>query len=451
MPSFHKSFGAIQNRVVAITDNKSKGWINYDFDNAFPQNLIRQMAESGTATACLELLSQFFYADGLVDPEFGKTMANPKQSYNDLLGDISYIYPGLRGVAFHVSRKLDGSVGEVKLVPFEQVRKMTSGDYCVNPTFGCGKYDEKKSQFFIAFQGAKINPLFIHPKGEILYFFIKKPMQMDYPIAPHYSAIEDINTDSENSKYELESVTNSFLPGGIGNIIGDIDDKEEDENGKTEWDYLNDSLQQFTGAKKDARGGSGRQSMLIVHSKTPEEAFKFTPIEHEGTLNAIENSTKRVSKKVCRAFGVPAFLIDLGENTGLSTQFISDSITLFNSRIGKLQSEIMRAFTMMFPESADKFVMTQLDPVKYIDPLILQKLSADEQRALIGFKPAEGGQNTEVSLAQTIGVGGTTSLVSILTDPALQPEQKVQSLIILFNIPEDKARSLVGSPVTTVV
>lgn len=448
MASLYKSYGAIQNRVVTIAENKSKGWINYDTDNAFPQNLIRQISESGTATACLELLSQFVYAEGLVDADFGKTMINPKQSINDVLGEISYIYPELRGVAFHIARKLDGSIGEVKLVPFEQVRKMNTGDYCVNPTFGCGKVDEKKSQFFKAFQGAKINPLFIRPNGEILYFFIKKPMQMDYPIPPFYSAIEDVNADTELSKYELESVTNSFLAGGVLNIVGDIDDETKDDNNKTEWDYLNDSLEGFTGAKKDAKGGSGRQSLLVLHAKTKEEIAVYSPIEHEGTLNAAENATKRVSKKICRAFGVPAFLLDLGENTGLSTQFISDSITLFNSRIGKMQSEIMRAFIMMFPESADKFVMTQLDPVKYIDPIILQKLSPDEQRGLIGFKPAENAGNSEVSLAQTIGVGGTTSLISILQDPALSRDQKINALVILFNIPEDKAGKLVGNTVT---
>ena len=46
------------NRIVTITENKAKGIINYDSDNLLPQRIARQVAESGTATACIEILNQ---------------------------------------------------------------------------------------------------------------------------------------------------------------------------------------------------------------------------------------------------------------------------------------------------------------------------------------------------------------------------------------------------------
>lgn len=446
MPNFKASVYKFVNRLVHITEDKSKGIIRYDSDNAFPQNLVKQLGESSTASACIDKLHQYIFADGLTDEQVGALKVNDTQTLNDIINENSRIYATFRGVALHVSRRADGSIGQVKTVPFEQVRKSENGLYIVNPTFGTKKVDEKKNKFFPAFKGEKVIPEMVSPVGEILYWFVKKPMQYDYPIPSYYSAIEDINADAELSKYELETVTNGFVPSGILQIVGNIDDQTEDDAGKTQWDYINDSLAGFTGQLKDSTGASGRQSLLVLHAKTKEELAVYTPLFNEGVLNATENATRRIAQKVCRSFGVPPMLIGLDGNVGFATNIIADNIELFNNHITPLQEELLTPFRMLFPKL--DLGLTKLTPLKYIEPALLEDLTTKERREIIGYETVETDTSTEVSLAQTLGVGGTQSLVGVLQDTILTPEQKVNTLEILFNLPKDKAEKLVLGNVT---
>lgn len=440
-----------KNRVVKIVKDNNSDLIKYGADNSFPQNLINQLDESGTATACIDVLSQYIYAEGLVNEQLGNFKINDKQTFNELIAEVtSYVSP-FQAVPLYVMRGLNGKVKELKLVPFEQIRRTDRGTFIVNPTFGTKQFKKEKSKEYPAFYGAEITPQELQEHvfewgeevGEILYYFRKKPMKNHYPIPTYYSAIEDINTDSENSKYELESVTNSFLPSGILNIVGNYDDTQRDESGMTQQDYLDQTLLQFTGSEKDETGASGRQKLLILQAKTKEELAVYQPLSNEGILNAIENSTRRVAEKVARAFGVPPFLIGLGGNVGFSTNIIADNIELFNNRVKVLQELISDAFEQCFPNL--DFTLTQLNPIKYINPEVFAKLTDAEIRAIGGYETVDTEQTTTITLAQTLGVGGTQSLVGILQDSVLSPSQKVQTLIILFGLSEEQANKLINA------
>ena len=62
-------------------------------------------------------------------------------------------------------------------------------------------------------------------------------------------------------------------------------------------------------------------------------------------------------------------------------------------------------------------------------------------------KTEENKTQSTISLAQTLGVGSTTSLVEVIKDPLLTEDQKVNTLVILFNIPEEKSKKLVSKNV----
>lgn len=390
------------NRIVTIKSDINYGEIiKYDSDNKFPQNLVNQLRESGTATSCIEALNQYTFAEGLVDKDLGKTLINETQTFNELIEDIIQQLTIFEGSSLHVSRDSAGNIIALKVIPFENVRKLEGECLVYNHTFST-RYDFSKECKYPPFKGAKITSQDLseistfkneegEPVGEILYYFKRKPLQYIYPIPSYYSAISDIDTDAENSKYELESVTNSFLPSGIFTIVGEIDDETKNENGTTEWDDINETLEAFTGNKKDAKGESGRQKLAVFHAKTKEEIPTYQQINNEGILTAIDLSTIRVAGKVTRAFGVPPFIIGLGGNVGFATNIISDNITLFNNRITKIQKLVTTQLNMIFPDK--DFSITQLTPIKYLDPTILAVLTTDEKRELAGYKPLTLNQN----------------------------------------------------------
>lgn len=355
-----------KNRVVKIVEDNSSDIIKYGADNAFPQKLIKQLDESGTATSCIDILTQYIYANGLVNEALGNTMINENQSFNELISEASTYVSPFQAICLYVMRGIDGKVKALKIVPFEQVRKSKEGTFLVNSTFG-DKYNNKKDREYPAFYGAEISAekLAQHiadwgdDKGEILYYFRKKPMKNIYPIPTYYSAIEDINSDTELSKYELETITNSFLPSGILNIVGNYDNTTKDDDGMTEQDYMDAALEDFTGNVKDSSGASGRQKLFILQAKTKEELAVYQAISNEGVLNASDLATKRIAEKVARAFGVPPFLIGLGGNVGFATNIIADNIKLFNNRVLLLQNIITDALETCFPNG--DFELTQLE------------------------------------------------------------------------------------------
>ena len=355
-----------KNRVVKIVEDNSSDIIKYGADNAFPQKLIKQLDESGTATSCIDILTQYIYANGLVNEVLGNTMINETQTFNELISEASTYTAPFQAICLYVMRGIDGKVKALKIVPFEQVRKSKEGTFLVNSTFG-DKYIKEKNREYPAFYGAEISSEKLQQhiadwgedKGEILYYFRKKPMKNIYPIPTYYSAIEDINSDTELSKYELETITNSFLPSGILNIVGNFDNTTKDEDGNTEQDYMDAALEAFTGNVKDSSGASGRQKLLILQAKTKEELAVYQSISNEGVLNASDQATKRIAEKVSRAFGVPPFLIGLGGNVGFATNIIADNIKLFNNRVLLLQNIITDALETCFPNG--DFKLTQLE------------------------------------------------------------------------------------------
>ena len=391
------------NRIVTIKENKTGvDVIKYDIDNLFPQNLIRQLSESGTASACIDILNQYTYAEGLVDEELGKVIVNENgQTLNQLIKQLVPYVTTFNCVPLHITRNSTGGIGFVKVIPFEYLRKKDHETFVYNPTFSLvDTFDKNKDVIYPEFRGLKITEAdyaeivakYGEYKGEIFYFFNKKPGQYIYPIPFYYPSISTINVDSELAKYDYESINNSFLTNGILTVVGKIDDKNEDEHGKTEFDYLSDTCNDFTGGNKDEKGETGRQKMMLLHAPTKEELPNYQSVNNEGVFSAVESLDKRNSEKVARAFGVPNFLIGLGGNVGFATNIIADNITLFNNRVLPLQDLITDAFETLFPEK--DFSMTQFVPVKYIDPVVYAQLTRAEIRALAGYKTEEPIQQT---------------------------------------------------------
>ena len=62
-------------------------------------------------------------------------MINEKQTFNELISELKDYVAIFQSVCLYVMRGLDGNVSQLKVVPFEQVRRSNEGTFLINPTF----------------------------------------------------------------------------------------------------------------------------------------------------------------------------------------------------------------------------------------------------------------------------------------------------------------------------
>lgn len=412
-----KVYSFVNLYVPQLVHTKSKSILNYGVNNLFPNELLKTLAESGTATSCVEKLSQFIDADGFQDESSSNLMVNEKQTADGLLTEISSAIATFSGFSLFVRRTADGKINSVEYIDFELIRKTKDGNFIYNKYYGTEWYKESEDTKYPAFKGVNITREDFAKQiqefgsvGEIIYSFKQQAGKRIYPIPSYYAGIEDIKTDAELSKFEYETAVNSFVTSAILTIVGEVDNKTKDDRGKTDQDYLDDTLQEFTGAIKNSKGHSGRNKLTVLSAKTREEVPVLQNFDTKAIMDAASGATDRVARKVARLFGVPSFLVGLDGSTGFNTKMIVDQIDLFNKNINGIQRQISEVFETLYP-SLD-WTITTFKPIGYVDSEVYAKLTDDEIRAIAGYKPLVKNVETNESDKIITAVNSLSPLVA---------------------------------------
>lgn len=435
----------IKNIAPDVSVNKSDGVLTYGKNNNFPNELLYTITDSGTATACITKLKTFIEADGFTDPGSSSLKVNDDETADNLLAAAAYSVSLFNGFAFNILYTLEGQIGAVYILEFEKIRKLENGDFIYNKTLGTKNYKKSSDIIYKAYDSTIsaedrldiINAdmlLYNYQRGEILYTYIKNPYNAEYPVPDYSAALKDIESDAALTKLDNRNITKGFRPSVIISTVGEIDDENKDDNGKTDADYFDQNLRDFT--------GDDAAAILHLQAESKDGLPSVTQFPLADMLDGVDKSTDRLANKVCRLIGVPPVLIGLKTSEGLgNTQALVNSMKMFNRFILPYQNLITSAFNKLYP--AYTWNITTLNILDYIPAELLAALTNDEKRMLAGYDalPTTGGSSV-ISLAEKLGVGGTQALVGVLTNVDLTPAQKLESLQILFNLSEADAKRL---------
>jgi hypothetical protein len=379
------------NAFVPEKEDKNKDIWAYGSDDKLPNRLLSIIADSGVATRCVSKLTEYIASDGFTEPKSASLQVNPKQTADELLQEQANYAAYFGGAAFHIKRKANGEIGEVSAIPFQCVRKKVTSGYLVNLTYGQPKFDRTKEKIYPEFKGVKISPEELKevPNGEILYVYRKTAANAQYPVPDYYAGIEDIQTSAEVSKYDLETVVNGFATSGILTLVGDIDDESKDENGKTELQYIQDRLREFTGQVKNENGLGGRNRLLVQYAKTKEEVPVLQQYDAKSILEASNSKRDVIGRAVCYLFGTHPVLMGYSEAAVLgNTQAIANASIELNKLVNPLQRMLTNAFKMLFPTM--EWNISEYMPIQYIDPALYADMTQDERRnKFLGLEPIE--------------------------------------------------------------
>lgn len=387
------------NAIIPEKENKAQGIYYFGVDNKLPNNLITWVNDSGVARRCVGKVSTYIEANGFVNKDAGsKIVGTDGATANDLLSDIATSLAYFEGFALHIKRDGFGNVKAIKSIPFQCVRRTNNGEFEVNLTYGQQKFDKNKTKIYPAFKGRLTEIEFLKEvknigDGEILYAYISSPDNSYYPNPQYYSQIEDIRTSSELAKFDYETVTNGFITSAVLTYIGELDGTQKDEAGKTEVDYFQEGLKKFSGQTKDQYGLSGRNKLLVLNTKSAEQAPTLQPFDSKAIFEASNSKRDLIERAVCRLFGVPPVLAGFSDAAILgNTQSIANASLELNKNVQPLQNLISKTFKKLWPEF--DWTLTEYTPVQYIEPGLYQYMTNDEIRMkLLNLSPLNNTTN----------------------------------------------------------
>lgn len=380
-----------KNRLAYIQDINQKGYWLYGELDDLPNIIIEGINNSGTATQAIKRKKQFIQAEGFKDEATGKKLVDKKgTSFNDLLGDIVENTVKIEGFALNLFFNSNGEIAAIKSVPIPWIRRKDDDTFVVNRLMGERNYNKSKDVTIRAYdpsEDPKTRARRIKEEtkknkgkqiGELYYCFEPKlGRNYDiYPVPSYYSGFDDIVTDGKISTLEMRNVVQGWRAPVIIST-GFIDDINEDENGYTDLDRFNESIEEFLG--EDA------SPVMHLQGRNPQEMPQVTTIDMKEVVDMTEKATTRVGEKVCRLMGVPPVLVGFAKAGQLgNVQEVKNMMTLFYLSVMEWQQWISSKLDVLKPniqggELLD-FEISRLNPFDFLPDKVIERLSDAELR-----------------------------------------------------------------------
>jgi len=411
--------------------------LDFGRGNTLPQAWLDMVLQSGTAYTCLEKRKAFLEGAGL-PPELAKIpVPGTKLTAADLWSQLCSYGSGFRAVALLVRYNALGGFGEVHLLPNGSVRKTTAGTFLFNRKFGREGYKQSEDTEHLPFDDSpeaiaqvldnvrrknKVGGGKIGQPGQILYAYTPQAGEEDYALPIGYVGREDIQTDTEYARFDLEEVRNGFFPNAIITILGAQNGKTADENGETEEDRTDDELRDFTG---NGSAPLGRKKVLVMDAATKDMAPIVTTFDGGKQLEKLIAKRPAVAEAVCRHFGVMPILIGLSTAGKLGqSQEIMNAVELMQDALTPLRQLLLRVLNQVLP--GHNFQVANKKPISFLPPEVYKTLTPTEIRQLGGYAESKGDEVLEklnsLSPALAAAVTGQMSSAQLLALVGLTPE-----------------------------
>lgn len=387
-----KTVRATYNRVATIKHNKTQKRYDYGLNNLLPNELLKGIESSVTASACRFKKSEFIEGNGLVDRSIASMKINPTQTADGLVMEVADVAGIFDGFALGIKYNVLGEPAHVYSMPFELFRKMDDGLLYFNPQLAEGKDDKKKRIIYHPFD-PKESPserlqrvsaqIAEHGEqiGDVLYVFGKRAGQSEYPVPSAWAGMEDIEADAAISRLDWRNVKKGFRPDVILTTVGEIDRVNKDARGYTDQDYFDKEIEAFTG--EDAA------PVFHISVSNPEQKPQVDTFGQEKLLNSTTEAADRIGRRVCRAMQVPDVLVSGFARTGQlgNVQEMANTLLLFQQTVGRTQRMVTRALEAVFPT-----LTWDIEPLQLINEIpdyVLEVMTVEEKRALGGLEMIE--------------------------------------------------------------
>jgi hypothetical protein len=400
--------------LPVVTEQKGAGAVkvyNWGDNNMLAQELIRLAYDSGTAEACLRILAQFIGGEGFADPATAEAMANPEQTFNELLAEAKHYTALGIGVTFALRFDLNGEHPDIYVVEAECVRRERDGlgRFVLNDRLTTGKMPIASNRVYLPYH-KRATPAQLAEEvltaangeagywGHLWWSFEARVGRKLYPWPSWYAGREDVESDAALPRYDRKQIKNGFMPDAIITLVGEkfrdiLDPDWEPREGEDEDDrplIKSPARIQAEAAVRALKGESSESSVMLNTVEEEGEKPQIDWVDKGPNSKGLTDMRSRIEGAVYRRFGVPPVLDGVSQPGMLgSNQQIMNSMQLFGLVVRPARALITGPLAWLRPDL--DFTVKALNVVQYIDPAILAKMTPNEVRKLGDLVEVPGG------------------------------------------------------------
>jgi len=415
-------------RIVVI-DGSKLGIKTYGEDNGYPQRMQNLYNASGSAKMCANLAASYVVGKGFEDKYFYKAIINEKGLTPDKL--IRILAPDkkkLRGIAVHINYNASYQKTEVNFVPFENCR-IGDGDFkgkigLKKDWYTTKRFGSKKADDIDFIDRYNPDPLVIEAqvqasggwenyKGQVLFH---SDDYGTYPLATIDPVLNDVQAEIESSNTRKNNLKNNFQLKTIWVEKGQVQDEDEQQE-------TVEGIRKFV--------GSDGNQVSVVFSKDPDgkDVPDLKSISSGVNDKLFQYTDQAARLAIYTAFGQPAILhSDYQGTNGYNEGQLPQSMAYYNAYTEPDRIFFEELFTELFENWHENINPSKSYRIIPLDTVTNGEVSTEDDKPLI----------------ETIGIGGTQALQAILADPATTPEQKKNTLVIVFGLSQENASLLAG-------
>lgn len=447
----------------------SLGIKTYGDNNLYPQTIRDIVAASPAGRTCVERRATYIEGNGLASQALSDAICDAGGCTVDdvhhlCADDVSYH----DGFALHVNYSILGQIVSMSHIPFENCRLEEEDEngvishVIVHPDWR-GKRTRSGKAVKVSAETIDVLPVFNpspevvqrqmvsaggieYYKGQILY--ASKSGRLAYPLPIYDAVLTDMSTDEGLTNVNNRNVRNNFLTAGML-ITKRGQGSGKDENNNDDEGFASDFVQ--------LQGDTNACKIMHAEIEMDEEAPAFVPFKTNNFDKEYTVTTGSVIEDIYAAFGQEMFCRLRKGSIGFTGELASDVKREYCEQVSKQQRMLTRAYKAVFDnwrpgglpyiDIKDVAIEPLVSSVNDAGPStipsdILKDLTTNERRQLAGFDKIKTADNEQQLLSERIGVGGTQSMISIMTDQAIDEKQKKELLVLLFGLSESDASKL---------
>lgn len=446
--------------------NKQLGIDSWDVDNNYPARMRGIVADSVTAQNCLRVFRRFVMGRGLADSTLATAIVNTDGETGDKVVRKAIDDKGFIGaMAFHINYNAAFQKTEIRALRIDDVRLATDKEkVAIHPNWA--KRKDKKTfkpsdiEYYDVFNDspeAIIEQVeaaggWENYKGQVFYW---SPWGLEYTVAPWDAAAEDMQTEGGIKTFRNRIVGQNFMPSQII-VVDDLESDDEDTAGDgVDEQGHSDNVsfaETIVGMVREYQGSEEAGSVMVIQKPSPETTFELKTPDLQHFDGMYDSTDKGKDSAILRGFMMPRPLIlEAGDSIFPPDTAILASSNYYNTITEDDRHEVAEVLSIIFSNfevdvcPSGDYSLLPLVFKKAIDPAYFPYFTKNEIRESLGAPQAEESDADKKMLVESIGVGGTQSLVSILTDQVLTTAQKKGALKLLFNFTDEEVSALLGA------